>query len=72
MGSQKCQILVLEKFLKENDIEINSTENKSMEFERELTKVQRIKSMAIWQLSLKIVYIDGLSFQIIMKTFIIK
>lgn len=72
MGSQKCQILVLEKFLKENDIEINSTENKSMEFERELTKVQRIKSMAIWQLSVKIVYIDGLSFQIIMKTFIIK
>lgn len=72
MGSQRCQILVLEKFLKENDIEINSTENKSMEFERELTKVQRIKSMAIWQLSLKIVYIDGLSFQIIMKTFIIK
>lgn len=72
MGSQRCQILVLEKFLKENDIEINSTENKSMEFERELTKVQRIKSMAIWQLSAKIVYIDGLSFQIIMKTFIIK
>lgn len=72
MGSQRCQILVLEKFLKENDIEINSTENKSMEFERELTKVQRIKSMAIWQLSVKIVYIDGLSFQIIMKTFIIK
>lgn len=72
MGSQRCQILVLEKFLKENDIEINSTENKSMEFERELTKVQRIKSMTIWQLSVKIVYIDGLSFQIIMKTFIIK
>ena len=72
MGSQRCQILVLEKFLKENDIEINSTENKSMEFERELTKVQRIKSMSIWQLSVKIVYIDGLSFQIIMKTFIIK
>ena len=72
MGSQRCQILVVEKFLKENDIEINSTENKSMEFERELTKVQRIKSMAIWQLSVKIVYIDGLSFQIIMKTFIIK
>lgn len=72
MGSQRCQILVLEKFLKENNIEINSTENKSMEFERELTKVQRIKSMAIWQLSVKIVYIDGLSFQIIMKTFIIK
>ena len=72
MGSQKCQILVLEKFLKENDIEINSTENKSMEFEREITKVQGIKSMAIWQLSVKIVYIDGLSFQIIMKTFIIK
>ena len=72
MGSRRCQILVLEKFLKENDIEINSTENKSMEFERELTKVQRIKSMAIWQLSVKIVYIDGLSFQIIMKTFIIK
>ena len=72
MGSQKCQILVLEKFLKENDIEINSTENKSMEFERELTKVQRIKSMAIWQLSVKIVYIDGLSFQIIMKTFMTK
>lgn len=72
MGSQRCQILVLEKFLKENDIEINSTENKSMEFEREITKVQGIKSMAIWQLSVKIVYIDGLSFQIIMKTFIIK
>ena len=72
MGSQRCQILVLEKFLKENDIEINSTENKSMEFERELTKVQRIKSMAIWQLSVKIVYIDGLLFQIIMKTFITK
>ena len=72
MGSQRCQILVLEKFLKENNIEINSTENKSMEIERELTKVQRIKSMAIWQLSVKIVYIDGLSFQIIMKTFIIK
>lgn len=72
MGSQRCQILVLEKFLKENDIEINSTENKSMEFERELTKVQRIKSMAIWQLSVKIVYIDGLSFQIIMKTFMTK
>ena len=72
MGSQRCQILVVEKFLKENDIEINSTENKSMEFERELTKVQRIKSMAIWQLSVKIVYIDGLLFQIIMKTFIIK
>lgn len=72
MGSQRCQILVLEKFLKENNIEINSTENKSMEFERELTKVQRIKSMTIWQLSVKIVYIDGLSFQIIMKTFIIK
>ena len=72
MGPQRCQILVLEKFLKENDIEINSTENKSMEFERELTKVQRIKSMTIWQLSVKIVYIDGLSFQIIMKTFIIK
>ena len=72
MGSQRCQILVVEKFLKENDIEINSTENKSMEFEREITKVQGIKSMAIWQLSVKIVYIDGLSFQIIMKTFIIK
>lgn len=72
MGSQRCQILVLEKFLKENNIEINSTENKSMEFERELTKVQRIKSMAIWQLSVKIVYIDGLSFQIIMKTFMTK
>ena len=72
MGSQRCQILVLEKFLKENDIEINSTENKSMEFERELTKVQRIKSMAIWQLSVKIVYIDELSFQIIMKTFMTK
>ena len=72
MGSQRCQILVLEKFLKENDIEINSTENKSMEFERELTKVQRIKSMTIWQLSVKIVYIDGLSFQIIMKTFMTK
>ena len=72
MGSQRCQILVLEKFLKENNIEINSTENKSMEFERELTKVQRIKSMAIWQLSVKIVYIDELSFQIIMKTFMTK
>ena len=72
MGSQRCQILVLEKFLKENNIEINSTENKSMEFERELTKVQRIKSMTIWQLSVKIVYIDGLSFQIIMKTFMTK
>ena len=72
MGSQRCQILVVEKFLKENDIEINSTENKSMEFEREITKVQGIKSMAIWQLSVKIVYIDGLLFQIIMKTFITK
>ena len=72
MGSQRCQILVLEKFLKENNIEINSTENESMEFERELTKVQRIKSMAIWQLSVKIVYIDELSFQIIMKTFMTK
>ena len=60
MGLQRCQILVIEKFLKEKDIEINSTENKSMELERELTKVQRSKSMAIWQLSVKIVYIDGL------------
>ena len=61
MGLQRCQILATEKFLKEKDIEINSTENlRGMELERELTKVQRSKSMAIWQLSVKIVYIDGL------------